>query len=45
MATTNGTEIYKPPLAQYGFDCMGLKIIIYIEKILLNTENADKRWI
>jgi hypothetical protein len=24
---------------------MGLKIIIYIEKILLNTENADKRWI
>jgi hypothetical protein len=43
MTTTNGTEIDKLPLAQYGFDCMGLKIIIYMEKILLNAENAEKR--
>jgi hypothetical protein len=43
MTTKNGTEIYKPPLAQYGFNWMGLKIIIYMEKILLNAENAEKR--
>jgi len=43
MTTTNGTVLYKPTLAQYGFDCMELKIIIYMEKILLNAENAEKR--
>jgi hypothetical protein len=43
MTTTNGTEIYKPPLAQYGFHCMGLKIIIYMQKNLLNAEHAEKR--
>ena len=43
MTSTNGTEIYKPPLAQYGFDCIGLIIITYMETILLNIENAKKK--
>jgi len=38
MTTTNGTEIYKPPLAQYGIDSMGFKIIIYTVKFFLKAE-------